>query len=223
MTRYIPHILIGLVVLILAVISGKFPLDAIINAVQEHPEIVAYSITLAAIIYTLRYRWRRDWLVGNARAAIFWVLALLVVVWLYSQQDALKQALLPSQPQQERESIRIQRSADGHFYIDAHINNQPITFMVDTGASDIVLAPQDAERLGYPLRNLEFNGRAYTAGGMVRIASITLHTLDIANHSRTEVAAKVNGSELRHSLLGMRYLSEFSRITINNTTLTLEF
>src|SRR5688500_6079381 len=45
-------------------------------------------------------------------------------------------------------SPRLQRSADGHFYVDAQVNGARIRFLVDTGATFVALTAADARRAG---------------------------------------------------------------------------
>jgi len=45
-------------------------------------------------------------------------------------------------------AVEVPRSADGHYYLPLMINGTGVPFMVDTGASGMVLAGTDAERLG---------------------------------------------------------------------------
>ena len=51
---------------------------------------------------------------------------------------------------------------------------RPVRFMVDTGASDIVLSRRDAERVGIEPGSLSYLGRARTANGAVATAPVRL-------------------------------------------------
>ena len=50
----------------------------------------------------------------------------------------------------------INLSQDGHFYMDVEINDVSMRFMIDTGASDIVISTKEAQRLGINLKKLLF-------------------------------------------------------------------
>ena len=89
----------------------------------------------------------------------------------------------------------------------ATVNGRRVEFLVDTGASDVVLAPADAARVGFRAGELRFSGRASTANGDVRLAPVTLRELRIGQFSRRGVPAVVNGAEMPISLLGMSFLS----------------
>jgi len=50
-------------------------------------------------------------------------------------------------------------STDGHFCINGRANGKRIRFMIDTGASDITISPQAAQRIGIDLKKLQFTQR----------------------------------------------------------------
>ena len=94
----------------------------------------------------------------------------------------------------------------GHYVVEAMVNGTPVDFLVDTGASHVVLAPADAARLGFRPAQLRFTGRAETANGTVGLAPVTLRELRIGQLSRHGVAAVVNEAPMGISLLGMSFL-----------------
>ncbi len=108
--------------------------------------------------------------------------------------------------------IEVPRSFDGHYYLPMLVNGQPITFLVDTGASQIVLSPRDAARIGFDTDQLTFHGRASTANGVVQTAPVRLDSLALGPITDRNVPAWINGGDLDQSLLGMDYLQHFSNI-----------
>jgi aspartyl protease family protein len=64
-------------------------------------------------------------------------------------------ALMPYRGEEVgRGSISFEAWPDGQFRIDAVVDGAPMVLLVDTGASDVVLTPEDAQRLGYNLQSL---------------------------------------------------------------------
>lgn len=58
--------------------------------------------------------------------------------------------------------LRLPRSADGHYFVDGMVDEEPVRFMIDTGATRVALPATLARRLGY------YQGREVTvrtAGG----------------------------------------------------------
>ncbi len=119
------------------------------------------------------------------------------------------------------DSISFPVSSDGHFYIRAFVNEVPITFMVDTGASDIVLSPGDAKKLGYHLSDLNFNRIYETANGTVRGSSVRIDDLKIGAMHMKDVGASINEASMRNSLLGMTFFKQLKSYEVKNDALTL--
>lgn len=119
------------------------------------------------------------------------------------------------------ESIEVPRSADGHYYLPVQVNGEPITFLVDTGASQIVLSDKDARRAGIDPNQLNYFGRALTANGEVRTAPVRLDTLTVGPITDQNVSAWINEGELHQSLLGMDYLHRFSNIQFTDGRMIL--
>lgn len=118
--------------------------------------------------------------------------------------------------------IEVPRAIDGHYYLTLEINGTPVRFVVDTGASDLVLSRADAARVGIDVERLFFAGRAMTANGMVETAPVRLERVALAGVAEQGVRGVVNGGEMDESLLGMSYLSRFDRLEIADGRLILE-
>jgi aspartyl protease family protein len=117
----------------------------------------------------------------------------------------------------------VDAGAGGHFVIDAEVNGVPISFLVDTGASDVVLTQDDAEALGFQPRSLDFSQRYHTANGIVRAAPVTLRELRIGQFSLYELAAAVNEAPLGISLLGMSFLERLAGYEVDDGRLFLRW
>lgn len=158
-----------------------------------------------------------------ARHALTWgflIAAGVIMVGLWPQ---LRQTVIPQQSMvTEAGEIAIPRSFDGHYYLTLEINGAPIRFVVDTGATDMVLTPQDAARAGLDTANLRYTNRAMTANGMVQTAPVRLDLVEVGPITDRRVPAVVNGSPMQESLLGMSYLDRFDRISIEDGRMLLE-
>ncbi|MFD2738782.1 TIGR02281 family clan AA aspartic protease [Sulfitobacter aestuarii] len=113
------------------------------------------------------------------------------------------------------------RGRDGHYYLSLQINGAAIRFVVDTGASDMVLTQKDAARAGIDPDNLNYAGRASTANGEVRTAFVRLDEVSLGGVRDHDVSALVNQGSMRQSLLGMGYLQRWGRIEIAEGELIL--
>lgn len=117
--------------------------------------------------------------------------------------------------------ITTPRAPDGHYYLTLVINDVPLPFVVDTGATDLVLSMADAARVGLDVENLAFLGVANTANGQTRTATVRLEEVRLGDVTDRSVRAVVNQGEMNGSLLGMNYLQKYGRIEIAGNALTL--
>jgi aspartyl protease family protein len=117
--------------------------------------------------------------------------------------------------------VDVPRQRDGHYHLWLEVNGTDVEFIVDTGATDLVLTRRDAERVGLVAEDLRFLGEALTANGMVRTAAVRLDEVVLGEIVDRGVPAVVNEGEMHQSLLGMSYLQEFGRIEIENDQLRL--
>jgi len=117
--------------------------------------------------------------------------------------------------------MEFRAARDGHFHVDATVDGTSVRFMVDTGASDVVLSAADARRLGVDLKNLRFSRTYRTANGSVSGAPVTLREIRIGSIALRDVHASVNGGELDQSLFGMSFLGRLAGFGVANGTLTL--
>ncbi|MEW6293618.1 MAG: TIGR02281 family clan AA aspartic protease [Pseudomonadota bacterium] len=99
--------------------------------------------------------------------------------------------------------IVIPRSRDGHFYVAGKINGQPVTFMVDTGASTVSVNSALAGRLGLPRGRPVAIG---TAGGMTQGEEVVGQTVMLGGITVREVRIVVLAGMPGEALLGQNVL-----------------
>lgn len=99
--------------------------------------------------------------------------------------------------------IVIPRSRDGHFYVAGQINGQPVTFLVDTGASTVSINSALAGRLGLPRGRPVAIG---TAGGMTQGEEVTGQTVSLGGIMVRDVRVVVLAGMPGEALLGQNVL-----------------
>ncbi|SEM82035.1 aspartyl protease family protein [Pseudorhodobacter antarcticus] len=107
------------------------------------------------------------------------------------------------------DAVTLPRANDGHYYVTLDIDGTDVDFMIDTGASNVVLTRGDAQRLGIDPAGLAYLGTAQTANGSVRIARVMLENVTLGGFVDDALPAYVNEGEMFGSLLGMDYLRHF--------------
>ncbi|MCF6271673.1 MAG: TIGR02281 family clan AA aspartic protease [Rhodobacteraceae bacterium] len=184
--------------------------------------VLVYLILLLLIVGGSMIISSRAQLNKTLQQMAIWGLIFIGAIGAYSMRDQIEAAIYPERPViSERGTVSFTRNRDGHFYAELEVNGRKVGFVVDTGATEIVLSEADAERLGYPVKDLIYSGRASTANGIVQTARITLKTVTLGRFRDQNLPATVNGGALETSLLGMRYLGLFRKIEIAGSKMTL--
>lgn len=151
-----------------------------------------------------------------------WGLIFLGLIAAFGLRDDIKSSLLPAQSVLPDGRIEAPLSPDGHYYLTAKLNGTPVRFVVDTGATEIVLTRRDAERAGIDVSGLAFTSRAQTANGPVATAPIRLGAIELGPIHDTNLRAVVNDGAMDTSLMGMAYLTRFARVEFNGDRMILE-
>jgi aspartyl protease family protein len=178
------------------------------------------AILLGAVGFYTLVSYRRA-LGQMLRHLILWALIFIGVLAGFALWQDVAPRLAPVQITHGTGVIEIPKDRSGHFVVIADVNGEPIEFLVDTGASAVVLSREDAQKSGISLENLAFTGIANTANGTVETAVVKIDTLNIGGVQDDDIRAYVTGGELFGSLLGMSYLQRFEKIEITRDKLIL--
>jgi len=117
-------------------------------------------------------------------------------------------------------SVILTADSRGHFITTGVVNGISLQFMVDTGATSVVLPSADARRAGV---NYLAGGRVLTqtANGVVPVYTVKLDTLRVGEITVNNVdAAVIEGDRLPVALLGMSFLNRME-MRRDGSTLTL--
>lgn len=98
----------------------------------------------------------------------------------------------------------LKRSRSGHYFFPGTINGQPVSFLLDTGATLVSVPAHLAEALDLKAGAPQ---KAITANGMVTIRATRLAALEFGPFNLRDVPASLNpGMGGDHVLLGMSVL-----------------
>lgn len=179
------------------------------------------AILGSAIASGLFFRYRHRLSAALQHAAI-WVLIFAGVTIGYGFKDQLISQLYPDAAQlRGNDTIALRRASDGHFYARVQVNGTEVRFLVDTGATNLVLSKQDADRIGVAMEDLNYIVPANTANGQVYGAGIVLDRVELGGFVDKNVRAIINGGEMEDSLLGMDYLERYRRFSFEGGELHL--
>jgi len=102
--------------------------------------------------------------------------------------------------------VILEQDRSGHYVAEGQINGRPVTFLVDTGATDVALPASMARALG-----LDFGPRVQvmTAAGPSSAWVTRLDEVSVGGISRENVRATITDGEFNGILLGMSFLRHF--------------
>lgn len=189
----------------------------------------AIGALLGAGILGSRHRWGE-----TLRQLAIWVVILMALAFGYiyrgdvqSIGQRLTSALVPGRPvvmtsAEGTPEVVLYKRMNGHFETNVSIDNFDIRALVDTGASNVALSFEDAERIGLDPRNLRFTVPVMTANGRAMAAPVMLEQVAIGPIVRRNVRATVaERGRLDQSLLGMSFLSSLSSMQMQTDELRL--
>jgi len=103
--------------------------------------------------------------------------------------------------------VVLEQDRSGHYVAQGQINGQDVTFLVDTGATDVALPQSVARALG-----LDFGPRVQvmTAAGPATAWMTRLDEVSVGGIRRRNVRASITSGEFNGILLGMSFLRHYS-------------
>ena len=116
--------------------------------------------------------------------------------------------------------IVLTAQSGGHFHANGTINGQSVRFMVDTGATMVVMDKYEAERLGIDYKNGR-RGISRTANGEVPVYAAKLASMRIGDVQVHDVDAIVSQAPMPYILLGNSFLTRF-QMKRENDIMTLD-
>ena len=103
--------------------------------------------------------------------------------------------------------VVLEQDRNGHYEAEGQINGRAVTFLVDTGATDVALPESTARTLG-----LDFGPKVQvmTAAGPSNAWMTRLDEVTVGGIRRKNVRATITSGEFNGILLGMSFLKHYS-------------
>jgi aspartyl protease family protein len=156
---------------------------------------------------------------GGVMLAAAWVVIIAVISMLFT--DLLQGQNNPNQDvSSERGAagevhVRLRENRQGHYLASGRINDAPVLFLLDTGATDVSVPAELARRLGLT-RGAAI--RARTANGVITTWQTTLEQVQLGDIVLHDVRASINPGMSGHEvLLGMSFLRELDFVQRDGT------
>jgi aspartyl protease family protein len=126
-----------------------------------------------------------------------------------------------AQPARGRQ-VALRTGPDGHVLVDGLVNDRTVRFLIDTGATTVVLNETTARRLGFRPSRSDFTHLSRTANGDIPVAPIRIGEIRIANITVRDVQAVIiPGDALDGNLLGMSFLKRLRKFEFQGDNLVL--
>lgn len=171
----------------------------------------------------------RGEILRNLKAVAIWAIiicavAAISIYWEDFKNTKFYAGMVAGEGAQSQDgSVTYMRADDGHFHINAEVEGARVKFMVDTGASSIVLNQADARKIGIDVDNLRYDRIYRTANGTTRGASVMLKNIIIGGRILNNIPASVNEGELDKSLLGLAFLDRLRSYKIEGNSLVISY
>jgi len=147
---------------------------------------------------------------GAGMLIIGWLIIIGIVFWVFhgwSERQANPNQALVSMPTGE---VVLQRNRAGQYVADGEINGRRVTFLLDTGATQVALSTQLARELGLKRGAVV---TLQTAAGPARGYAVRLDSVRLAGIEMRDVGALVSdGLAPEMVLLGMNFLKRVEMI-----------
>jgi aspartyl protease family protein len=190
---------------------------------------LSYKLLILVFLASAALTLFRERFTQALTAALLWVVVGLVLVIGYSYRYELNNVanrvmaeLIPGHVVSHGRTVEVARTNSGDFDISARINGVRVPMVLDTGASSVVLTPQDAKAAGLPLEVLNYTVSIDTANGRTRAAQVTLDRLAVGGlEERSVEALIVQPGQLRTSLLGMSFLNRLQSWQVSGDRLVM--
>jgi aspartyl protease family protein len=160
--------------------------------------------------------------------AVWVVIALLLAVGytyrfeLRAVADRVLAELVPGRAATRGRIVEFARGTGGNFSVVAQINGARVPFVLDTGASSVVLTQEAAKAAGLPLEVLSYSVTIDTANGRAGAAPVTLDRLSVGGIEERAVPALIaQPGQLRTNLLGMSFLNRLESWEVRGERLML--
>jgi aspartyl protease family protein len=140
-----------------------------------------------------------------------------------SQAASVQPAEQPMQVSAGQHKMELASGRDGHFHVDARVEGRHIDFMIDTGASLVIMRETDASMIGVHPMPRDYTAIVSTANGRIKAAPAKLERIEVGDITVFDVPALVLPDEaLSQNLLGVAFLSRLRRYEFADDRMVLE-
>lgn len=198
------------------------------NMMEDGPSLIWGVVCILLLISSLAAR--RLPLAYVAKAALAWVAIFAALFAIFSFRyefksiwERVKADISGTSGQTVNgDVIELRRQDDGHYWLQAEVNGNPVRFMIDSGATITAMNAQtaadsgvDVDTNGYPMILDTANGRVTAKRGSVK-------KLEIGSHSIADHQVVVSDSFGDTNVLGMNFLDSMKSWKVEANMMVLQ-
>ncbi|MEH6700472.1 retropepsin-like aspartic protease family protein [Parasphingorhabdus sp.] len=120
------------------------------------------------------------------------------------------------------DTLRIRQSADGHFWANATVNQLPVRFLIDSGATTTAMTLRTAQNAGIEISDSPFPIILSTANGSVEAQRGQIQSLRIGSMVAKDLPVVVAEEFGDANVIGMNFLSELKSWRVEGREMILE-
>lgn len=185
--------------------------------------VIGAIILVGSALAARRVPFARAWRMGLAWILIFGALFLLFAFKddLGIVRQRLYAAIHPEAGVISGETLRVPMSDDGHFWVRGTVNGVEQRFLVDSGATTVVLSDDAARESNIDPDDDGFATLIRTANGTVGASRVRIARLTVGPVERKDIVAVTAPEFGEVNVLGMNFLSTLSGWGVEGRTLVL--
>ena len=182
--------------------------------------VIALTLVIGALIS------RREPIAKLLVIALAWIAIFGAGFVLFTFRDDLGylgqrlRAEATGEPVQVGETLRIPMALDGHFWVDATVNGEPVKFLVDSGATMTTIDRGTAERTAVRIDRRR-RQVVRTGNGLVQVAGGRAASIQLGQIERKDVGVHIT-DRAEINVLGMNFLSSLERWGVEGRWLVLQ-
>ncbi|WP_417622314.1 retropepsin-like aspartic protease family protein [Parasphingorhabdus sp.] len=120
------------------------------------------------------------------------------------------------------DTLRIRQSPDGHFWVNAKVNNLPVRFLIDSGATTTAMNLTTARNAGIEISDGGFPTILTTANGSVEAQRGRIQDLQLGSMSARGLPVVVAEAFGDSNVIGMNLLSQLKSWRVEGMEMILE-
>jgi aspartyl protease family protein len=144
---------------------------------------------------------------GTKMITVAWVIGILLLTWIFGNWEEKQinpNQRVNSQTNAEFIEVTLQANRAGHYLVDGYINRRPVTFLLDTGATNVAVPGELAAHLGLNHGQKRYS---HTANGTAVGSTTQIDSLEIGEIKLYDIqGAILPGMQGEQVLLGMSVL-----------------